>query len=146
MTQNIIDNPRSEEVRSLSRVRLLATPRTVAYQAPLSIGFSRQEYWTVLPFPSPGIFSTQGSNLGILHYKQILSEPWRNAQFSRSVMSDSLWPHELQHVRPPCQYFQKVSNFFWFLIYVNILPIKIIKKKRKNWSRFAITVKQILDK
>ena len=32
----------------------LATPRTVAYQAPLSMGFSRQEYWSGLPFSSPG--------------------------------------------------------------------------------------------
>ena len=42
------------KVKSLSRVRLLATPWTVAYQAPLSMGFSRQEYWSGLPFPSPG--------------------------------------------------------------------------------------------
>ena len=40
-------------VKSLSCVRLLATPWTVAYQAPLSLGFSRQEYWSGLPFPSP---------------------------------------------------------------------------------------------
>ena len=44
---------RSEEVKSLSRVRLFATPWTVAYQASPSIGFSRQEYWSGLPFPSP---------------------------------------------------------------------------------------------
>ena len=36
-----------------SRVRLFATPRTVAYQALPSMGFSRQEYWSGLPFPSP---------------------------------------------------------------------------------------------
>ena len=42
------------EVKLLSRVRLFATPWTVAYQAPLSMGFSRQEYWSGLPFPSPG--------------------------------------------------------------------------------------------
>ena len=36
-----------------SRVRLLVTPRTAAYQAPLSMGFSRQEYWSGLPLPSP---------------------------------------------------------------------------------------------
>ena len=42
------------EVKSLSRVRLFATPWTVAYQAPPSMGFSRQEYWNGLPFPSPG--------------------------------------------------------------------------------------------
>ena len=38
--------------QSLSCVRLFATPQTVARQAPLSMGFSRQKSWTVLPFPS----------------------------------------------------------------------------------------------
>ena len=42
-----------------------ATPRTVACQAPLSVGFSRQEYWSGLPCPPPGIFPTQGSNPGL---------------------------------------------------------------------------------
>ena len=42
------------EVKSLSRVRLSVTPWTVAHQAPPSMGFSRQEYWSGLPFPSPG--------------------------------------------------------------------------------------------
>ena len=36
-----------------SRVRLCATPQTAAYQAPPSLGFSRQEHWSGLPFPSP---------------------------------------------------------------------------------------------
>ena len=40
-------------MKSLSRVRLLATPWTSAYQAPLSVGFSRQEYWSGVPLPSP---------------------------------------------------------------------------------------------
>ena len=44
------------EMKSLSRVRLFATPWTVAYQAPLSMGFSRQECWSGLPFPFPGDF------------------------------------------------------------------------------------------
>ena len=42
------------KVKSLSHVQLFATPWTVAYQAPPSMGFSRQEYWSGLPFPSPG--------------------------------------------------------------------------------------------
>ena len=42
-----------EKVKSLSRVRLLATPWTAAYQAPLSMGFARQECWSGLPLPSP---------------------------------------------------------------------------------------------
>ena len=41
------------KVKSLSRVQLLATPWTTAYQAPPSIGFSRQEYWSGVPVPSP---------------------------------------------------------------------------------------------
>ena len=41
------------KVKSFSRVRLLATPWTAAYQAPPSMGFSRQEYWSGVPLPSP---------------------------------------------------------------------------------------------
>ena len=44
----------------LSHVRLFVTPWTVAHQAPLSMGFSRQEYWSGLPFPSPGVLSDSG--------------------------------------------------------------------------------------
>ena len=42
------------KVKSLSHVRLFVTPWTVAYQAPPFMGFSRQEHWSGLPFPSPG--------------------------------------------------------------------------------------------
>ena len=41
-------------LRRFSRVRLCATPQIAAYQAPPSLGFSRQEHWSGLPFPSPG--------------------------------------------------------------------------------------------
>ena len=44
---------RKKKVKSHSRVRFFATPWTVAHQAPPSLGFSRQEYWSGLPFPSP---------------------------------------------------------------------------------------------
>ena len=44
----------SPKVKSLSRVRLFATPWTVAHQAPPSMGFSRREYWSGVPFPSLG--------------------------------------------------------------------------------------------
>ena len=50
----------SEVVKLLSRVRLFATPRIVAYQASQSMGFSRQEYWSWLPFPSPGDLPNPG--------------------------------------------------------------------------------------
>ena len=66
-----------------SRVRLSATPKTAAHQAPPSLGFSRQEHWSELPFPSP------------MHE----SEKWK---VSRSVVSDSLRPHGLQPTRLLC--------------------------------------------
>ena len=52
------------KVKSLSRVRLLVIPWTVAYQAPPSMGFSRQECWSRLPFPSPGDLSDTGIEPG----------------------------------------------------------------------------------
>ena len=70
------------KVKSLSRVQLFATPWTVSYQAPLSMEFSRREYWSGLPFASPGDLPDSGielmspalpadssplSNLGSLH-------------------------------------------------------------------------------
>ena len=57
---------------SCSVVSDSSTPWTVNRQAPLSMGFSRQEYWNGLPFPSPGIFLNQGSNPGLLHCRWIL--------------------------------------------------------------------------
>ena len=52
------------EVKSLSRVRLFVIPWTVAYRAPPSMGFSRQEYWSGLPFPSPGELPNPGIKPG----------------------------------------------------------------------------------
>ena len=51
-------------MNSLSCVRLFVTPWTVAYQAPPSMGFSRQEYWIGLPFPSPGGLPNPGIEPG----------------------------------------------------------------------------------
>ena len=65
---------------SLSRVRLCVTPQTAAHQAPPSLGLSRQEHWSGLPFPSP-------TNK---------SDKWK---WSRSVVADSSWPHGLQPTR-----------------------------------------------
>ena len=72
------------KVKLFSRALLFATPWTAAHQAPPSMGFSRQEYWSRVPLPSP-------------NYVFISS-----VQFSLSVVSDSLRSHELQQARPPC--------------------------------------------
>ena len=59
------------QVKSES-VLLFVIAWAVAHQAPLSMEFSKQEYWNGLPFPSPGIFPTQGSNPCLLHWQDSL--------------------------------------------------------------------------
>ena len=61
------------KMKLLSRVRFFATPWTVAYQAPPTMGFFRQEYWSGLPFPSPGDLPDPGIEPGLLHWRQMLS-------------------------------------------------------------------------
>ena len=65
------------KMKLLSRVRLFATPWTVAYQASPSMGFSRQEYWSGLPFPSPGDLPNPGIEPGspALEADALNSEP-----------------------------------------------------------------------
>ena len=84
----------------------LAILWTVARQAPLSVEFSRQEYWSWLTFPSPGDFPTQGSNTGCPHSGGSLAggffTDWAAREafsVSPSVMSESLQPHGLKHTR-----------------------------------------------
>ena len=64
---------------SFSRVQLLATPWTIACQAPLSMGFSKQEHWRGLPFPSPGDLPNSGIEFRspILQVDSLPSEPSR---------------------------------------------------------------------
>ena len=64
-------------MKSLSRIRLSVTPWTVAYQASPSMGFSRQEYWSGLPFPSPGDLPDPGIEPGspTLEADALTSEP-----------------------------------------------------------------------
>ena len=62
------------KVKLLSHVRLFVTSWTVAYQAPLSMGFSRQAFWNSLPFPSPGDLPNPGIEPG-----------------SPELQADSLW-------------------------------------------------------
>ena len=65
------------DVKLLSRVPLFATPWTVAYQAPPSMGFSRQECWSRLPFPSPGDLPNPGI------------EPWSPALQADALRSEA---------------------------------------------------------
>ena len=68
-------------MKSLSRVRLFATPWTVAYRDPPSMGFSRQVYWSGLPFPSPGDLPDPGIEPGspAFQAEALTSEPPGNS-------------------------------------------------------------------
>ena len=77
------------EVKSLSHVWLFATQCTVAYQASQSIGFSRQGYWSGLPFPSPGDLTDPGIEPGssMLQTDALPSEPPECIQWWMSIIS-----------------------------------------------------------
>ena len=62
--------------KSVSRVQLLATPWTAAHQAPPSVGFSRQEYWSGVPLPSPTCPRER-----ILKKLGLQIEPWKTPTF-----------------------------------------------------------------
>ena len=63
-----------------SHVQLLGAPWTVACQAPLSVGFSRQEYWRGLPCPSPGDLPDSGTELAT-----VISPAWAGGFFTTHV-------------------------------------------------------------
>ena len=77
------------EVKLLSLVQLFATPWTVAHQAPLSMGFTRQEYWSELPFRSPGDLPNPGieARSPTLQADALTSEPPGNRQ---------IWPWNVE--------------------------------------------------
>ena len=79
------------KVKSLSCVQLFATAWTVAYQAPLSMEFSRQEYWSGLPFPSPGDLPDPGTETRspALQADTLPSEPPLDLKGSSYTL---LWP------------------------------------------------------
>ena len=128
-------------MKSLSHVRLLATPWTAAYQAPLSMDFpgkstgvgchcllrarcdltnntfffagimvtlkilERKCSLSLFKYESEIIkfdLASYNININIVLFTSLSQVPWTAPQFSRSVVSDSLRPHELQHARPTC--------------------------------------------
>ena len=88
-------NPREalpKLVKLLSRVRLFATPWTVARQALPSMGFSRQEYWSGLPFHSPGDLPDPGvePKSPALEADALTSEPQGSAQTATQLLSSHM--------------------------------------------------------
>ena len=75
------------KVKSLSHVWLFTTPWTAAYQAPLSIGFSRQDYWSRLPLPSPHTYSRYHYiSLTVFQRDKVLSGLWCPRSWVRQLL------------------------------------------------------------
>ena len=96
--------------KSLSRVWLLATPWTTAYQAPLSVGFPRQKYWSGVPLPSPLLSATA---LNYFNVMWVLS--WTLWDFIGTLMASAV---ETVSLFP---YIFYVSDFFRQVISANTL-------------------------
>ena len=111
-------------MKSLSCVRLFVTPWTVAYQAPLSIRFSRQLYWSGLPFPSPGDLPNPGI------------KPRSSALQTDTLPSEPPGKNNLQIY---CDTFQNIHSI---LHYTRINNPKIFLEPQKTQSCQAILRKR----
>ena len=107
------------KVKLLSRVRLLATPWTVAYQAPPSMGFSRQEYWSGLPFPSPGDLPDPGIEL-------------RSPAFQADTLtSEPPGKSKIKYISP----FFIMVILYWFDDYISYLyEVSVLLVTKEDWS------------
>ena len=74
---------------------LFATPWSVARQAPLSMGFSRQGYWSGVPFPSPGDLPDPGIEFGspVLQADSLPSEPPGTRLYSKHLVNQQILPN-----------------------------------------------------
>ena len=108
-------------METLNHVWLFATPWTVAYQAPLSMEFSRQEYWNGLPFPSPGDLPDPGIEPGspALQANALLSEPPTREEIEKVILK-APWKQTLASDGTTIK-FKLLKNFFIF-----------------NWRRIAL--------
>ena len=114
------------KAKSLSRVRLLATPGTAAHQAPPSMGFSRQEYWSGVPLPSP-LYSTG-------NYKEYLVTNYNGKELKTDIYVYmynwiTLISEKAQHSK---------STRFQFLKILYFRSQSLIWKGEKNfWSSWS---------
>ena len=137
----------------LSHVWLLETPWTVAHQAPLSMGFSRREYWSGQPFPSPGDLPHPGIKLMYVSYISCLdTRPdlkivslISGKNNSSPIVANRNFSHEKQKL-PMCTPYRRRVNFFhshkysWGLLgqclcyCVPFMKEKFLKQKTQTYN------------
>ena len=99
----------------LSLVQLYMTPWTIALRALLSLGFSRQEYWSRLHSLLQKIFLTQGSNLGLPHYRQSLN-CLRHQRSLHKRESGGIWPKGNGQRVSPSQREERACSYLPFSV------------------------------
>ena len=131
-------------MKSLSRAPLFETPWTVACQAPLSMGFSRQEYWSGLPFPSPGDLPNPGIEPGspALQADSLLAEPREEVTKVGLLRWLGIEPGQL-FGRQLCSplYRQCSLNYTQIFYIVNKWLIKAVKEL--NWKDGCMCAKSL---
>ena len=105
-------------------VRLFASPWIIAPQDPLSIGFSRQEYWSGLQFPSKGNLPNQGSSPGLLHCRQI---PYCLSPHTMRWEGGSGWGIHVNPLLIHVNVWQKPLQYF------KVIRLQLIKINGKKW-------------
>ena len=142
------------EVKLFSRVRLLATPWTAAHQAPPSMGFSRQEYWSGVPFPSPSIvnrsdqiktllssscmrtnstYTNMNPHLGLTH--QCLDQLWPNPGWESSLRAREYLTLSQSYLLPSCSVLDHDKLFLTYWRWLGQLPnfYNMSKNGHSNW-------------
>ena len=132
---------KESKVKSLSCVRLFAAPWTVAYHAPLSVGFSRQEYWSGLPFPSPEDLPNPGIEPGSPHIVGRRFTIWATRQVVTHTRREGIKPgHDYQeagdiggHLRSCLpEWAGRYSMFIYMLASLLLQLYSILKQKCRN--------------
>ena len=139
------DLPHSQVLVVAQSCLTLCDPIDCSRQAPLSMGFSRQEYWSELPFPSPEIFLTQGLNAGLLNCRQVLyhmshqESPPSSKSYHYSQYHKSHYLPISEHLlfawqRIAKDFFFKTSSFFIGVQSVN----NVVVVSGEQWRDSAI--------
>ena len=113
------------KVKPLSRVRLLETPRTSAYQAPPSMGFSRQEYWSGVPLPSP---QTTLNHLPIWFHKQNFITKYYSIQFKLCFTAFMVFLHHFLDSHKFLLQMASLLRLLICLINIDCKPVIFITK------------------
>ena len=126
----------------LSRVQLFATPRTVARQAPLSMGFSRQEHWSGLWCPPLGDLPNPGSDLSLwslLHWQRSSLPLVSSGKSTRDLLSTGKGVLNSKHLSAT---FKRLSiiDLFLQLEHLNILHLWSKDKMKKQELRFITVI------